>query len=141
MVLELKEYTMASLGYKSSENPLISPNQTRPSPFSSLKLRTLPSSFEHSLSLCLSNLKPVVSLLPSIFFVSPFPGDEGQLQLRRPRLTELCGLFPVFSSSRSPSSSSFSLRFCIFRRAWLRSKLFRRRETLDEAPKAKNKLK
>ena len=33
MVLELKEYTMASLGYKSSENPLISANQTRPSPF------------------------------------------------------------------------------------------------------------
>ena len=33
MVLELKEYTMASLGYKSSENPLISANQTRPPPF------------------------------------------------------------------------------------------------------------
>ena len=30
MILELKEYTMASLGYKSSENPLISPNQTHP---------------------------------------------------------------------------------------------------------------
>ena len=34
MVLELKEYTMASLGYKSSGNPLIVANQTRPSPFS-----------------------------------------------------------------------------------------------------------
>ena len=33
MVLELKEYTMASLGYKSLENPLIPENQTRPSPF------------------------------------------------------------------------------------------------------------
>ena len=31
---------MASLGYKSLENPLISSNQTRPSPFTSLKYRT-----------------------------------------------------------------------------------------------------
>ena len=31
---------MASLGFKSSENPLISPNQTLPPPFSSLKYRT-----------------------------------------------------------------------------------------------------
>ena len=33
MVLELKEYTMTSLSYKSLENPLISTKQTRPSPF------------------------------------------------------------------------------------------------------------
>ena len=33
MVLELKEYTMASLSYKSLENPLISTKQTCPSPF------------------------------------------------------------------------------------------------------------
>ena len=32
MVLELKEYTIASSGYKSSENLLISSNQTRPRP-------------------------------------------------------------------------------------------------------------
>ena len=37
MVLELKEYTMASLGYKSSENPLNSAKQTRP-PFFSLNI-------------------------------------------------------------------------------------------------------
>ena len=33
MVLELKEYTMASLGYKLLEIPLIPAKQTRPSPF------------------------------------------------------------------------------------------------------------
>ena len=40
MILELKEYTMTSLGYKSSENPLNSAKQTRP-PFFFFKYRTL----------------------------------------------------------------------------------------------------
>ena len=57
MVLELKEYTMASLGYKSLENPLISANQTRPSSFI---------------------YKPAASLLLSVFFffVLPLPGGQ-----------------------------------------------------------------
>ena len=45
MVLELKEYTMASLGYKSSENPLISPNQTCLSPPSLQNRRHKPPPF------------------------------------------------------------------------------------------------
>ena len=55
MVLKLKEYTMASLGYKSSGNPLISLNQTRPPPFSSLKCRLPPPSHPKNplSSLCL----------------------------------------------------------------------------------------
>ena len=65
MVLELKEYTMASLGYKSLENPLISANQTRPSPFY-IKTHRTPSSFSLSSSLCLlhpSRPTPPFSLL------------------------------------------------------------------------------
>ena len=42
MVLKLKEYTMARLGYESAENPLISVIQTRPPLF--FKYRTLHSS-------------------------------------------------------------------------------------------------
>ena len=73
---------MASLGYKSSENPLISSNQTRPSPFTSLNVGLHPS----------LTLKPFVFLPPSSSDPSPPPspaslGDEGRPQ-RRPRLVE-----------------------------------------------------
>ena len=62
---------MASLGYKSSENPLISPNQTRPSPFT----------IKTSDSLLLSHPK---TLPPSFFFFVPLlPGDGRRLKARR----------------------------------------------------------
>ena len=63
MVLELKEYTMASLGYKSSKNPLISANQTRPSPFS-LNIGLLPFFF--------------FLVLLSLFFSSALANSGGQ---------------------------------------------------------------
>ena len=58
MVLELKEYTMASLGYKSSENPLNSPNQTQPYSSSLPQNRRTPPPFLHLLHFLTSDFSP-----------------------------------------------------------------------------------
>ena len=69
MVLELKEYTMASLGYKSSENPLISANQTRPSPFT---IKTSDSHLQNHSSSSFSFL----FFTDSVFFLPPLLLDR-----------------------------------------------------------------
>ena len=89
MVLKLKEYTMASLGYKSSENPLISANQTRPFPFSSLKTHWTPPSH------------PKTFPPPTAFFVPLLPGDGRRPKARRRQ--------PPPSSSSNHSSFLTSL--------------------------------
>ena len=96
MVLELKEYTMASLGYKSSENPLISPNQTRPSPFFFLKTSDPPLHFHFLLLPHFPHRLPSLSGTPSVLLPShqtlppstslplwPIDGGGGQSWLDR----------------------------------------------------------
>ena len=111
---------MASLGYKSSENPLISPNQTRPYSIFFLKnVGPLPSlSFFSSSSLLFTD-----SLLPSIFFVSPPArfkrrrpsGDSGDLRHFIPSSSSPKSLSPLFFflflPQPNPSPPSFLLSF------------------------------
>ena len=100
MVLELKEYTMASLGYKSSENLLISVNQTHLTSHN-IKRPPIPPF-------------PSISLRSLISFCSSFPPP---LRFRRPKeaasmLTLSIYLLPSSSLKHVPaSSSSRSLSF------------------------------
>ena len=110
MVLKLKEYTMASLGYKSSENPLISLNQTRPSPFSSLKHRT-PLSFSFSLFPHFSSPTSLILCVPAC---SPATQGPTATAAARPStsLLSLTSLKPISFSL----PASFLLCFFFFRR-------------------------
>ena len=90
---------MANLGYKSSENPLISPNQTHPFPFTSLKCRP-PSS--------LSPEKPSL-LPPPSSSSSPSESGDGNGEARRRRLSPFLTATPPPQSSGSLPSPSTSI--------------------------------
>ena len=113
MVLELKEYTMTSLGYKSSEHPLNSLNQTCPSPLTINTKLPPPPTLPHQ------TLPPL--LRPPRDFRRPEARRRRRLpsQIHRPSLLPYSFLIP--DGQTHPHASSCSSSSSAFRRAQRRT--------------------